>query len=162
MLDLYGVEPHERERERVQLALVTLSDGNVELLLDLVRCARQDYRDVLYWNELAAGVRDPVAESIAGLPLLTPELTPKRLELLTEAVPDLGRVAVLWNPVSAAHSKELEALDVVAAALGVQVEPVSVSVPASPWVSVSELMFQLASRPLSASELAQVSATGWA
>ncbi len=130
VLDLYGEEPHERERERVQLALVTLSNGNVDLLLDLIRCARQDYRDVLYWNELAAGVRDPVAESIAGLPLLTPELTPKRLELLTEAVPDLGRVAVLWNPVSAAQSKELEALDVVAAALGVQVEPVSVTVPA--------------------------------
>jgi hypothetical protein len=52
VLDLYGVEPHERERERVQLAIVQLSAGSEEKLLELVRAAKVDYRDVLAWQEL--------------------------------------------------------------------------------------------------------------
>src|SRR5262245_55760442 len=36
--------------------------------------------------------------NITGLSELTPELGPKRLELLKQAVPEMKRVAVLWNP----------------------------------------------------------------
>jgi hypothetical protein len=52
VLDLYGVESHERERERVQLAIVQLGAGSEEKLLELVRAAKVDYRDVLAWQEL--------------------------------------------------------------------------------------------------------------
>jgi putative tryptophan/tyrosine transport system substrate-binding protein len=54
------------------------------------------------------GVSDPVASglvaslarpggNITGLTILAPELSGKRLELLKEAVPNLTRVAFLWN-----------------------------------------------------------------
>lgn len=49
LLEQYGSESHERERERVQLAIVTLSKGELAAVADLVRAAKQDYRDVLYW-----------------------------------------------------------------------------------------------------------------
>ena len=51
VLDLYGREPHERERERVQLAILQLSDGNPDRLRHFVAVAKQDYRDVLSWAE---------------------------------------------------------------------------------------------------------------
>jgi hypothetical protein len=51
LLDGYGVEPHERERERVQLAILKLSEGNEEKLREFVAVAKRDYRDVLFWAE---------------------------------------------------------------------------------------------------------------
>src|SRR5438132_6010630 len=50
-LDGYGVETYERERERVQLAILKLSDGNEEKLREFVAVAKRDYRDVLFWAE---------------------------------------------------------------------------------------------------------------
>ena len=51
LLDTYGVRPHERERERVQLAIVKLSEGSEEKLRQNVDVAKRDYRDVLFWAE---------------------------------------------------------------------------------------------------------------
>ena len=51
LLDTYGVESYERERERVQLAILKLSDGNEEKLREFVAVAKRDYRDVLFWAE---------------------------------------------------------------------------------------------------------------
>ena len=51
ILDLYGLEPHERERERVQLAILKLSGGDVDRLLATVQAANRDCRDVLWWAE---------------------------------------------------------------------------------------------------------------
>ena len=48
ILDLYGSETHESERERVQLAILKLSEGDEDKLLHFVGAAKQDYRDVLY------------------------------------------------------------------------------------------------------------------
>src|SRR3979490_1856985 len=50
-LDSYGVESYERERERVQLAILKLSEGNEEKLREFVAVAKRDYRDVLFWRE---------------------------------------------------------------------------------------------------------------
>ena len=50
-LNLYGVEPFERERERVQLAILKLSKGDLDQLWYYLDRAKQDYRDVLYWAE---------------------------------------------------------------------------------------------------------------
>src|SRR5437660_12559552 len=51
LLDGYGIESHERERERVQLAILKLSEGNEEKLREFVAIAKRDYRDVLFWAE---------------------------------------------------------------------------------------------------------------
>src|SRR2546423_14078701 len=51
LLDTYGVESYERERERVQLAILKLSDGNEEKLREFVAVAKRDYRDALFWAE---------------------------------------------------------------------------------------------------------------
>jgi hypothetical protein len=51
LVDTYGVESYERERERVQLAILKLSKGNEEKLREFVAVAKQDYRDVLLWAD---------------------------------------------------------------------------------------------------------------
>lgn len=51
LLQTYGVESYERERERVQLAILNLSAGNEEKLREYVAVAKEDYRDVLSWAE---------------------------------------------------------------------------------------------------------------
>ena len=50
-LGRYGAEPYERERERVQLAILKLSEGNEEKLREFVAVAKRDYRDALFWAE---------------------------------------------------------------------------------------------------------------
>jgi hypothetical protein len=51
LLETYGVESYERERERVQLALVKLSGGSEEKLRECVTVAKEDYRDILAWAD---------------------------------------------------------------------------------------------------------------
>ncbi|HEY6071201.1 MAG TPA: hypothetical protein VIU85_07505 [Chthoniobacterales bacterium] len=51
LLDIYGVESYERERDRVQLAILKLSEGNEEKLREFVVIAKRDYRDVLFWAD---------------------------------------------------------------------------------------------------------------
>ena len=51
LLDTYGAESHERERERVQLAILKLSEGNEKKLREFVAVAKRDYRDVLFWAD---------------------------------------------------------------------------------------------------------------
>lgn len=52
LLERYGSEPYEREKARVQLAIVELSGGSREQLSELVQVAKTDYRDVLAWQQL--------------------------------------------------------------------------------------------------------------
>ena len=49
ILDLYGTESYGRERERVQLAILALSEGSEDKLLYFVEIAKIDYRDILHW-----------------------------------------------------------------------------------------------------------------
>jgi putative ABC transport system substrate-binding protein len=51
----------------------------------------------------------------------------KRLALLKEAVPQAGRVAMLWNPANPTHEAGLKDLQTAAPALGVKIRPVKVS-----------------------------------
>jgi hypothetical protein len=50
-LDAYGVDPHEREPARVQLAILKLSGNDVEKVRYYAAVAKTDYRDVLLWAE---------------------------------------------------------------------------------------------------------------
>jgi putative ABC transport system substrate-binding protein len=61
--------------------------------------------------------------NITGLTNVSPELAGKRLELLREFVPRLGRVAVLGEP----RHPDWQALAAATAALGVQLQPLQVS-----------------------------------
>jgi len=51
LLDSYGIESYERDRDRVQLAILTLCAGCEEKVREYVAVAKRDYRDVLFWAE---------------------------------------------------------------------------------------------------------------
>ena len=67
--------------------------------------------------------------NITGLASPSSEFPGKQLELLQEVVPTLSRVAVLWNPPLPAHALSLTALERIARAVGIQVQPVAVHRP---------------------------------
>ena len=91
-----------------------------------------------------AAVADPVASglvtslarpggNVTGLSLLHSELVGKCLELLTQAVPGVSRVAVLWQPGAFGERTDkdmLKAADVAARALGVRLQFVEARGPA--------------------------------
>lgn len=92
---------------------------------------------------VAAAMGDPVGDglvaslrrpggNITGLTFLGPELVPKRLELLKQALPKVSRVAVLWH--TGAFSERttrdmLKATEAAAPTLGVQLQLVEVRGP---------------------------------
>ena len=47
ILNLYG----DNERERVQLYILQLADGNKDEVYSLVEAADQDYRNIIFWAE---------------------------------------------------------------------------------------------------------------
>ena len=49
VMDEYGKQPFEMDTERVQIAAIRLSEGDIDRLLQLVVDAKRDYRDVLSW-----------------------------------------------------------------------------------------------------------------
>ena len=51
LLDESGVEAYQRERDRVQLAVVALSGGDEAKLRYFLEVAKRDYRDVLFWSD---------------------------------------------------------------------------------------------------------------
>ena len=62
--------------------------------------------------------------NVTGLSKLTPELAPKRLQLLKQVVPGATRIAVLWNPAYSAFKADWRELRVAAVTLGVTLVPV--------------------------------------
>lgn len=62
-LDEYGSGPNEPERERVQLAILNLTNGQDSRLHYFVAAAKRDYRDVLSWSETSS-------QPPAGAPVL--------------------------------------------------------------------------------------------
>jgi len=60
--------------------------------------------------------------NVTGLPLRSPDLVGKQLQLLKEAVPGVSRVAVLWNPGAAAGALVLREADAAARSMKVQLQ----------------------------------------
>ena len=60
--------------------------------------------------------------NITGLSKLTPELAPKRLSLLKQAVPSISRVAVLWNPGYSDFKADWRELNAAAGRIGVELQ----------------------------------------
>jgi putative tryptophan/tyrosine transport system substrate-binding protein len=74
-------------------------------------------------DPLGTGIVNSLARpggNITGVSLLTEELSGKRLQLLSEIVPGISRVAILWNPANPAISSELRRVEAAARALKVQ------------------------------------------
>jgi putative ABC transport system substrate-binding protein len=74
-------------------------------------------------DPVASGLVESLARpggNITGLSQIAAELAGKRLELLKEMVPELSRVAVLWNPQSPASTLSWKEIQLPARQLGVQ------------------------------------------
>lgn len=65
--------------------------------------------------------------NITGLSMMSPELGGKRLELLRETVPQLSRVAVIWNPNARGAVLDYKELEGPARSLRLQLQSVEVS-----------------------------------
>jgi putative tryptophan/tyrosine transport system substrate-binding protein len=61
--------------------------------------------------------------NVTGLSLMAPELIGKQMQLLKELVPNVSRVAVLWNPANASSVPQLREAEVAAPALGLRLQP---------------------------------------
>ena len=61
--------------------------------------------------------------NVTGLSILAPELEGKRLQLLTEVIPRLSRLGVLWNPANPVTNIVLEQTQAVAQRVRVTLEP---------------------------------------
>ena len=83
-------------------------------------------------DPVAAGVVDTLARpggNLTGLATLSPNLSGKRLELLTEVVPKLTRVGILRQPVAEDPNTAFEQYKAAARELNIQFEPLEVSGP---------------------------------
>jgi putative ABC transport system substrate-binding protein len=67
--------------------------------------------------------------NVTGLSILLPDISAKRLQLLTEAVPTVSHVAVLWNPGSPYHKTLLKEVDAAAPSLRLHLLPIAVQGP---------------------------------
>jgi len=67
--------------------------------------------------------------NITGMTEMASELGAKRLQLLTQTVPDLSRVAVFWNPPNPAYGPVLKELEAAAQTMGVAIQRLEVRVP---------------------------------
>ena len=68
--------------------------------------------------------------NITGMSLTSEELSGKRVQLLTEIIPSLTRVAVMANSVSPAATLSLEQTQAAAQSLRIQILPIEVRTPA--------------------------------
>jgi len=113
--------------DTLALELVNLKPAII--VADTTQSARE-LRNATSTIPLVVIVDDPVASefvsslarpdgNLTGLSSMTPELGPKQLELLREAVPGASRVAVLWNPANPATALRLRAMQAGASEIGV-------------------------------------------
>jgi putative ABC transport system substrate-binding protein len=64
--------------------------------------------------------------NVTGFPVLGPELSGKRVELLKETFPKLARLAILWNPATPGKLIEFKEAEAAAKSLRIQVQSVEV------------------------------------
>ena len=73
---------------------------------------------------LVAGLAHP-GGNVTGLTIMTTELSVKRLQLLKEVMPQVVRVAVLWNPDNGYSQKLIEELRVATPSLSIELKLVA-------------------------------------
>lgn len=67
--------------------------------------------------------------NVTGVSIVNIDLSPKRLELLREALPGLARVGALWDPSFPTSASELKEIEGAARSLGMEMQPVGVQGP---------------------------------
>jgi putative ABC transport system substrate-binding protein len=67
--------------------------------------------------------------NVTGLSLMAPDLVGKQFEVLKEVVPQVSRVALLWNPANPASASQLREAEAAARAVGVQLQTLEVRRP---------------------------------
>ena len=72
---------------------------------------------------LVESIRRP-GGNLTGLTLFAPEMTLKHLQLMREIVPNLSRVAVLWNPANDDHPSVVKGAEQTAKSLNLDIVPV--------------------------------------
>jgi putative tryptophan/tyrosine transport system substrate-binding protein len=63
--------------------------------------------------------------NITGMSMLLTELAAKGLEMMTEALPQVRRIGILWNPTTPSHSRALQAIEAAGEKLGLELREVS-------------------------------------
>jgi putative ABC transport system substrate-binding protein len=130
----------EGKNERLPRLAAELVHAKVDVLVvnggtPSARAAQQATRTIPI---VIAGAVDPVGTglvaslsrpgaNITGSTLIPDALVGKQLELLTEVVPKVSRVAVLWNPDNPGNARQLRAAEAVP---GLRLEPVGARDPA--------------------------------
>jgi hypothetical protein len=71
ILGSYGSLAHEKEPLRVRLAILKLSEADVQSIKQTTRMAKQDYRDVLAWAEYPRQVKTRLKPGDANRQKLT-------------------------------------------------------------------------------------------
>ena len=66
LLNTYGTEPYERERERVQLTIVRICQGDASKLRAQVEMAKVDYRDILVFANRPLPTPEEAAADLAA------------------------------------------------------------------------------------------------
>jgi putative tryptophan/tyrosine transport system substrate-binding protein len=134
-------EPHsaDGQPDRLPDLATDLVRAKVDVMVVIgvqaIRAAKDATRTVpiVMWsgiNPVSTGFVASLAQpggNVAGVTVLTDEMTVKRLELLKEAIPRASRVAVLVNPRNSGSVAQLAALQSAAPAHGVRVQPVEVT-----------------------------------
>jgi putative tryptophan/tyrosine transport system substrate-binding protein len=62
--------------------------------------------------------------NITGMSMLLTELAAKELEMMTEALPQVRRIGILWNPTTPSHSRALQAIEAAGEKLGLELREV--------------------------------------
>jgi putative ABC transport system substrate-binding protein len=119
--------------ELVQLNVDVIISGNTAALLSLQKATRTIPIVMLGPGDpLATGLAASLARpegNITGLSLIAPEVSGKRLELLKELMPKLGRVTVLSNPGNPAVVLGLQETQAAAQTLGLKLDIVDMREP---------------------------------
>jgi putative ABC transport system substrate-binding protein len=133
--------PTEGRRERLPELAAELVRLKVDLIVTQGAAATLAARHATTTIPIVmVGVGDPLrtglvtslarpGDNITGSSIMGAELGAKRLQLLTEVVPHVSRVAFLWNPANPANVLHFEDLQAGARALGVALVSVAVSRP---------------------------------
>ena len=131
----------EGKRDRVPSLVAELVQAKVDVLISgddpAIRVAKQTTKTipivmVINQDPVATGIVDSLARpggNITGISRLTRELAGKRLELLTEVVPGIGRLGVLWDASSEGSKISFKEYQAAAVALKLQLQSLEVRGP---------------------------------
>jgi putative ABC transport system substrate-binding protein len=125
--------------DRLALAAVELVRRPVDLIAAFGTPASRAAKEATSTVPIVAiGIGDPVGAglvaslarpggNVTGNTILSPDVSPKRLQLLKEVLPSVRSVAFLWNPDNASHAFILEELKAAAPGAGLTLIPVAAS-----------------------------------